>query len=511
MKSACVKPRKSEELGFAVLMVFVLAAVIAITLYMEMPRVAFEAQRTKEQLLIDRGDQYKRAIQLFYRKNKRFPTTMDELEKFQEVRYLRRRYKDPMTNKDEWRIIHVGPSGQLTDSLVQKQQNPLGQNGSNGQQASNGQNGQSGFGGQSGSNGQSNPGFGSSFGSQGSNGNQPPPTQYNANGIPISGADADPSGGPPSGINMAVARRPSDSMNLGQGPTGTVNPSDPNQPQDPNQAASTDPNQTSSQDPNQAQNSGQPNGNQTNANQTNGLPSRYPGQYPPGFPGQPGQPYIPGQLPYQNQSNNGQQSSFNNGNNGGSSFNNGGSSFNNGGSSFNNGGSSFNNGGSSFNSGGSFNNGSNNGNNSSNSAGGNAALNSIQNSLFSARPSSSSFSNGNSNTTGGGVGIAGVATKYKGPSIKVVNERKKYQEWEFVYDMKKDKSLLGAAGVNALQNAQNPGQGQNAPGFSSFGGNQNSNGSSFGNNSNSSFGSGSSSQSQSQSQTQTQPQQQQQQ
>ena len=56
MKSACVKPRKSEERGFAVLMVFVLAAVIAITLYMEMPRVAFEAQRTKEQLLIDRAN-----------------------------------------------------------------------------------------------------------------------------------------------------------------------------------------------------------------------------------------------------------------------------------------------------------------------------------------------------------------------------------------------------------------------------------------------------------------------
>ena len=107
-----------RERGFAVLMVFVMAAIIAITLYTEMPRVAFESQRVKEQLLVDRGNQYKRAIQVFYRKNGRYPTTMDQLEKFQEVRYLRRKYKDPFTGKDEWRIIHVGPTGVLTDSLV---------------------------------------------------------------------------------------------------------------------------------------------------------------------------------------------------------------------------------------------------------------------------------------------------------------------------------------------------------------------------------------------------------
>ncbi len=32
---------------------------------MEIPRVAFETQRQKEQLLVERGEQYKRAIKLF--------------------------------------------------------------------------------------------------------------------------------------------------------------------------------------------------------------------------------------------------------------------------------------------------------------------------------------------------------------------------------------------------------------------------------------------------------------
>jgi hypothetical protein len=83
----------------------------------------FEGQREKEETLIFRGEQYKRGIQVFVRKHKRYPTSLDELERFQEIRYLRRRYKDPLTGKDEWRLIHF-QNGQFPDSLVYKQQNP---------------------------------------------------------------------------------------------------------------------------------------------------------------------------------------------------------------------------------------------------------------------------------------------------------------------------------------------------------------------------------------------------
>ena len=54
-----------RESGFALLLVFLMAATIAITLYMEIPRIAFETQRQKEELLIERGEQYKRAIKVF--------------------------------------------------------------------------------------------------------------------------------------------------------------------------------------------------------------------------------------------------------------------------------------------------------------------------------------------------------------------------------------------------------------------------------------------------------------
>jgi hypothetical protein len=45
-----------------------------------------------------------------------------------------------------------------------------------------------------------------------------------------------------------------------------------------------------------------------------------------------------------------------------------------------------------------------------------------------------------------GGGIAGVASTVESPSIKIYNERQKYNEWEFVYDMKKDKRIMGAMG-----------------------------------------------------------------
>jgi hypothetical protein len=112
--------RKPHESGYAILMVFLLAATIAIGMYAVAPRVAFESQRDKEQLLVDRGEQYKRAIQLYYRKFRKYPVKMEDLENTSNIRFLRKRYVDPMTGKDEWRLIHVGPGGQFLDSLTQK-------------------------------------------------------------------------------------------------------------------------------------------------------------------------------------------------------------------------------------------------------------------------------------------------------------------------------------------------------------------------------------------------------
>jgi type II secretory pathway pseudopilin PulG len=111
---------KGRESGYALLLIFAMAAAVALMLYAELPRAAFEAQRTREQMLIERGEQYKRAIQLYFRKFNTYPASIEALENTNNMRFLRRRYTDPLTGKEEWRLIHVGPGGVFLDSLTQK-------------------------------------------------------------------------------------------------------------------------------------------------------------------------------------------------------------------------------------------------------------------------------------------------------------------------------------------------------------------------------------------------------
>ncbi|MBL8242389.1 MAG: hypothetical protein JNM66_33495 [Bryobacterales bacterium] len=115
--------RRQSERGYALIFVFAMSAMMALMLYLEMPRLALEMQRNREELLIERGEQYVRAIKVFTKKNKKYPQTIEELENFNGVHFLRRRYLDPMTGKDEWRLIHTDGM-KLTDSLVQKPADP---------------------------------------------------------------------------------------------------------------------------------------------------------------------------------------------------------------------------------------------------------------------------------------------------------------------------------------------------------------------------------------------------
>ena len=110
--------RQQQQRGSALLIVLVFAAIIAIMLYRELPIAAFEAQRQKEELLVSRGNEYKRGVKLFVRKIGRFPSSIDELENTNRMRFLRHRFTDPLTGKDDWRLIHAGPGGIILDSKV---------------------------------------------------------------------------------------------------------------------------------------------------------------------------------------------------------------------------------------------------------------------------------------------------------------------------------------------------------------------------------------------------------
>src|SRR5713101_7708057 len=119
MSSAKTKSLQHAEAGYALLMVVFMVATMLITAMAVTPNLLTGGRREKEEELVWRGNQYVRAIGLYYRKFGKYPTKVEDLTKETNgVRFLRQSYTDPM-NKDDgsWRFIYVGPNGQLIGSL----------------------------------------------------------------------------------------------------------------------------------------------------------------------------------------------------------------------------------------------------------------------------------------------------------------------------------------------------------------------------------------------------------
>ncbi len=99
--------RKGDE-GFMLVGLIVAIFIILLVLGVAAPRVAKELRREREVEAVHRGNQYVRAVQLYYRKVGHYPGSIDQLEKTNNIRFLRQRYADPMTGKPDWKLIHVG-------------------------------------------------------------------------------------------------------------------------------------------------------------------------------------------------------------------------------------------------------------------------------------------------------------------------------------------------------------------------------------------------------------------
>lgn len=85
-------------------------AVMAVLMSVAMPVWRHEAQREKEAELVFRGQQYVRAIRLFNMKTGTFPTSVDLLV---QGHYLRKKFKDPITNEEFEYVGAAGSPGQI--------------------------------------------------------------------------------------------------------------------------------------------------------------------------------------------------------------------------------------------------------------------------------------------------------------------------------------------------------------------------------------------------------------
>ena len=101
------RPQTGEE-GYLLIAVLFMMALLLFALATAAPRVSYDLRRDREIETVHRGMQYAQAIKLYYRKFGHYPLSIDELVETNHLRFLRRKYADPMTGKQDWRLIHVG-------------------------------------------------------------------------------------------------------------------------------------------------------------------------------------------------------------------------------------------------------------------------------------------------------------------------------------------------------------------------------------------------------------------
>src|SRR5215469_423108 len=98
---------RNQEQGYILLTLLLMMAVMGIVAATMVTSFKFDIQRDREEEMIHRGVQYSRAIRAYYKKFGRYPATLENLENTNQMRFLRKRYKDPLTGKD-FKVLHFG-------------------------------------------------------------------------------------------------------------------------------------------------------------------------------------------------------------------------------------------------------------------------------------------------------------------------------------------------------------------------------------------------------------------
>jgi hypothetical protein len=110
--------RHSGERGYAMLMALSMTMMILIASTAMIANLRIEGKRQREDEAIWRGNQYARAIRLYFHKTGHYPQTLEDLQKgLPQLHFLRQAYKDPLNKSDgSWRFIYVNAAGQIIGS-----------------------------------------------------------------------------------------------------------------------------------------------------------------------------------------------------------------------------------------------------------------------------------------------------------------------------------------------------------------------------------------------------------
>jgi len=108
MSLSPIRRAKPSEEGYILVSVMFLLALLIIAMAVAMPKISADIQRDRELETYHRGMQYRRAIQLYYKKFNSYPPNIDALVKTNNIRFLRKKYIDPITGKDDWKPVMFG-------------------------------------------------------------------------------------------------------------------------------------------------------------------------------------------------------------------------------------------------------------------------------------------------------------------------------------------------------------------------------------------------------------------
>ena len=98
---------RHTQRGYILITLLLFSALLAISLLAMLPQITQQIKRDREDEMIHRGVQYSRAIKHYVKKFGRYPTRIEDLENTNNLRFLRKRYKDPLTGKD-FKILRMG-------------------------------------------------------------------------------------------------------------------------------------------------------------------------------------------------------------------------------------------------------------------------------------------------------------------------------------------------------------------------------------------------------------------
>lgn len=106
-----IRRSRNRSAGYILISLMLFLSLLAVAALAVLPSMAFQVKRDREEEMIHRGVAYSRGIRRFYKKFGRYPMRIEELENTNNLRFIRKRYTDPMNvvegKEQDFKILHM--------------------------------------------------------------------------------------------------------------------------------------------------------------------------------------------------------------------------------------------------------------------------------------------------------------------------------------------------------------------------------------------------------------------